>query len=80
MHVPEDVEQRILSSSNPVNESVEILCEVFNYILINTHGTGVPIGINVESLSIFKEEINAAHNLFQRLQVIVIIIIFHRYY
>ena len=69
MHVPEDVEKRILSSNNPVNESIELLCEVFNYILINTSGTGVPIGINVESLSIFKEEINAAHDLFQRLQV-----------
>jgi hypothetical protein len=29
----------------------------------------VPLGINVESLSIFKEEIDAAHTLFQQLQV-----------
>ena len=26
---------------------------------------GVPLGLNVESLSIFKEEINGAHELFQ---------------
>ena len=29
----------------------------------------MPLGINVESLSIFKEEIDAAHTLFQKLQV-----------
>jgi hypothetical protein len=29
----------------------------------------VPVGINVESLSIYKEEIDAAHELFQKLQV-----------
>jgi hypothetical protein len=34
-----------------------------------TAGSGVPLGINVESLSIFREEIDAAHTLFQKLQV-----------
>ena len=32
-------------------------------------GCGVPLGVNVESVSIFREEIDAAHNLFRILQV-----------
>ena len=69
MHVPEDVEQRILSSNTPVLESIEVLTEILREILSQTGGSGVPIGINVESLSIFKEEIDGAHELFQKLQV-----------
>lgn len=69
MHVPEDVEQRILTAANPVQESIKVHCEILTQILEQTAGSGIPLGINVESLSIFKEEIDAAHELFQRLQV-----------
>ena len=69
MHVPEEVETRIFASEHPVKESIVILCELLTTILEQTKGSGVPLGINVESLSIFKEEIDAAHELFQKLQV-----------
>ncbi len=69
MSVPEDTETRILNAATPVTESINILCDVLKSILANTSGCGVPIGINVESLSIFKEEIDGAHELFQKLQV-----------
>jgi hypothetical protein len=69
MHVPADVEARILGASNPVAESVKMLGEFLTDILVRTAGSGVPLGINVESLSIFKEEIDATHTLFQSLQV-----------
>ena len=69
MDVPADVEARIFAAENPVNESVVLLVQILERILDQTGGSGVPLGINVESLSIFKEEINAAHELFQRLQV-----------
>jgi hypothetical protein len=69
MHVPEEVESRMLGAEQPVKESIKILCELLVTILEQTKGTGVPLGINVESLSIFKEEIDAAHELFQKLQV-----------
>lgn len=69
MHVPEEVESRIFAAAQPVQESVNLLCELLTTILQRTAGSGVPLGINVESLSIFKEEIDAAHELFQRLQV-----------
>lgn len=71
MSVPEEVEQRIFAAASPAQESVEILCEILQKILKATAGSGVPIGLNVESLSIFKEEIDAAHLLFQKLQVCI---------
>jgi hypothetical protein len=46
-----------------------MLGEFLTEILTRTGGSGVPIGINVESLSIFKEEIDGTHKLFQSLQV-----------
>lgn len=69
MHVPQAVEERIFAAAHPVDESVDVLCELLVQILEGTGASGVPLGVNVESLSIFKEEINAAFELFQRLQV-----------
>lgn len=72
MAVPADVEARIMSAASPVAESINLLCELLTTVLQATHSTGIPIGINVESLSIFKEEIDAAAELFQRLQAILL--------
>jgi hypothetical protein len=80
MHVPEDVESRILGAANPVKESIEVHCEILKDILEKTAGAGIPLGINVESLSIFKEEIDAAQELFQRLQVRFIFIKFYKHF
>ncbi|GMI32888.1 hypothetical protein TeGR_g9570, partial [Tetraparma gracilis] len=79
MHVPQEVRDRILNAKTtdlaegerdlgPVNESVKILLEVFQEVLEGIKDFNVPIGINVESLSIFREEIDAAHTLFGGLQ------------
>lgn len=72
MHVPEEVETHILTAANPCKASCDILCVILKEILEGIKGAGVPIGINVESLSIFKEEIDGAHELFQRLQAILL--------
>ena len=69
MFVPEHKEKRILNAESPVKESVILLKEILLAILEQTGNSGVPIGINVESLSIFKDEIDSAHDLFQILQV-----------
>jgi 5,10-methylenetetrahydrofolate reductase len=68
MSVPEEVEKRILEAESPVTESIKILQGLLVTILENTGGCGVPLGLNVESLSIFKDEIEASHVLFQTLQ------------
>ena len=72
MYVPEDVERRILDSESPVQASVTLHKELLTTILRETAGSGVPLGVNVESLSIFKEEIDAAHELFQSLQALML--------
>ena len=55
-----------------VSESMALHAELLSRILLQTANTGVPLGVNVESLSIFKEEIDAAHTLFQQLQTLVL--------
>lgn len=72
MEVPEEVSRRILGAEQPVQESIDILCQVLTNILAETAGSGVSLGLNVESLSIFKDEIDGAHELFQRLQAILL--------
>ena len=68
MNIPATVEERILGSADPVQESINICSEVLTSILEGAASSGVPLGINVESLSIFKEEIDGAHRLFGVLQ------------
>jgi hypothetical protein len=52
--------------------SCELLCDNFRRILEETAGCGVPLGINVESVSGFKDEIDATHDLFRSLQAILL--------
>ena len=66
--VPEEVEKEILEAENKVGKSVDLLCGMCKRILEETKGCGVPLGISVESVSIFKNEIDAAHELFRRTQ------------
>jgi hypothetical protein len=47
---------------------VRVLSGCLESILDQTAMSGVPLSINVESVSIYKEEIDAAHTLFQVLQ------------
>lgn len=68
MAVPPDLEARIFGAASPVAESLVVLSEVLSAILVGTAGAGVPLGLNVESVSIVREEIDAAHTLFAALQ------------
>ena len=55
-----------------VDISCALLCENLRQILHETAGCGVPLGINVESVSGFKDEIDATHELFRSLQAILL--------
>jgi hypothetical protein len=66
--VPEHKERRILDAEVPVRESIILSREILLNILQQTGNSGVPLGINCESLSIYKDEIDGAHDLFQILQ------------
>lgn len=72
MNVPADTEKAILEAANPVMTSVELLCDMCAKILLETKASGVPLGISVESVSIFREEIDATHELFRRTQALML--------
>lgn len=77
INVPEAVETRVLtkaaiSKEAAVAESVDICCELLKQILKQTEGCGVPLGVSVESVSGFKEEIDGAFELFRRLQQVLL--------
>eukprot|EP00908_Phaeocystis_cordata_P015768 Transcript_26943.p2 GENE.Transcript_26943~~Transcript_26943.p2 ORF type:complete len:439 (+),score=176.22 Transcript_26943:419-1735(+) len=75
--VPPDVEARIVSKAEEskevaVAESIAICCEALASILERSRDFGVPLGVNVESVSGFREEIDGVFELFRRLQQIML--------
>jgi hypothetical protein len=77
INVPEAVEARVLakaavSKEAAVAESVDVCSEILREILQKTAGCDVPLGVSVESVSGFKEEIDGAFELFRRLQQIML--------
>lgn len=69
--VPDDVEQSILQAEQPVEQSIQVLCDHLSSILTECGNLGIPLGISCESVSIFKAEIDGVHELFRRLQSIL---------
>jgi hypothetical protein len=60
--------QAILAAPAPLTKSVEICCENLRHILDQPYAEHLPLGINVESVSINREEIDASIDLFHALQ------------
>lgn len=72
VNVPPETEARILEAERPVDASVELLCDMLRTILSECSGVGVPLGVSCESVSIYKAEIDGVHELFRRLQGILL--------
>lgn len=72
VRVPPDAEKMILEADKPVDASVELCCDILTTILSECAGVGVPLGISCESISIYKAEIDGVHELFKRLQGILL--------
>ena len=70
--VPADVEREILSADNPAQKSVELLVAMCEKIILETKDSGVPLGVSVESVSIFKNEQAAARDLFRLCQAVML--------
>lgn len=65
--VPEETEKAIFSAPNPLAASIEICRANLRAILEQVADTEVPLGINVESVSINRDEIDASVDLFHSL-------------
>ncbi len=69
---PKTKRKKKLRVKTPVEISCEIMCENLRMILDETQTCGVPLGINVESVSGYRDEIDATHDLFRSLQSIML--------
>jgi hypothetical protein len=69
--IPEDTERAILGSPTPLAKSIEICCANLHQILDQDYVGELPLGVNTESVSINKEEIDASIDLFHALKQVV---------
>lgn len=71
VNVPEACESAILSAANPLAKSIEICCDNLREILAQDYVGHIPLGINVESVSINRDEIDATVDLFHALSEVL---------
>lgn len=69
--VPQATKFRILDANNPLQESIRICRNNLEQILEAVIPLGIPIGLNIESLTNRKEEIDASIRLFKLLKSVV---------
>lgn len=66
--IPEATRWRILESDTPLNESIKICRNNLNQIIEAVMPLNIPLGLNIESLTNRKEEIDAAIRLYKLLK------------
>jgi hypothetical protein len=68
VHVPPATERDILGAASPLAKSIEICRDNLRRILDEPYAGDIPLGVNVESVSINRDEIDASVELFQVLK------------
>jgi len=71
VHVPLETEAGILSAADPIDRSIDICRDNLRRILDHEYAGQIPLGINVESVSINRDEIDASVVLFRVLDAVV---------
>jgi hypothetical protein len=71
VNVPPETRGAILGAASPLTKSIEICCDNLRQILSHGDAHQVPLGINVESVSINKDEIDASIDLFHALKEVL---------
>ena len=69
--IPIETERAILASDTPLTQSLRACASALSRILEAAGAEGVPLGVNVESVSIRKEEIEASVDLYHALRDVV---------
>ncbi|MEW6689186.1 MAG: hypothetical protein AB1452_08870 [Pseudomonadota bacterium] len=67
VNVPKSTAEAILGNASPLKKSIEICRENLRRILDHAYAREIPLGINVESVSINRDEIDASVDLFHAL-------------
>jgi hypothetical protein len=71
VNVSADTERAILGAPDPLARSIGICRDNLRRILDGAYASHIPLGINVESVSINREEIDASIDLFHALQEVL---------
>ena len=71
VRIPPDTARAILGAANPLAKSIDICRENLRRILEQPYAREIPLGINVESVSINKDEIDASVDLFHALADVI---------
>ena len=71
VNVPPDTERAILGAANPLARSIAICRDNLRRILDGAYASHIPLGINVESVSINRDEIDASVELFHALKEVL---------
>ncbi len=71
VRVPSNLKTAILENANPLGKSIEVCRDNLRRILEQPYAGEIPLGINVESVSINKDEIDASIDLFHALAEVV---------
>jgi hypothetical protein len=71
VNVAPDTERAILGAANPLAKSIEICRDNLRRILDGAYAAHIPLGINVESVSINRDEIDASIDLFHALKEVM---------
>ncbi len=71
VNFPLETEREIFSAQFPLQKSMEVCCSTLRQILDSIEPLRIPLGINIESVSIKKDEIDASIELFQELKGIL---------
>ncbi|HJW49715.1 MAG TPA: GNAT family N-acetyltransferase [Candidatus Limnocylindria bacterium] len=71
VHIPEKTEATILGATDPIARSIEICRENLRRILDHEYSREIPLGVNVESVSINRDEIDASVELFHSLSEVL---------
>lgn len=67
VRVSEDTQRSILGAPQPLARSIEICRDNLRRILAHDYAREIPLGVNVESVSINKDELDASVDLFHAL-------------
>ena len=71
VNVSPETERAILGAASPLAKSIEICCDNLRRILDGAYSSQIPLGVNVESVSINRDEIDASIDLFHALREVL---------
>lgn len=71
VQIPAETSRAILGAAQPLAKSIEVCRANLRRILEPDYSAGIPLGINVESVSIHRDEIDASIDLFHALKEVL---------